>query len=225
MTFQNMRKIRYGILAGMIFTLHTSCVTIPKEVPELSFQIGQQMDRIQAAHYNLLEAFFQGKRDQVDQFMQKVWLPKFAENFLNQPDIKAAWELARSTNKQIDILNLILLLGPELQAEINSKRLELIQPLNALQVKIKTQIESDYNLAKSMNLTLTSYLQSAQTVAANRDDFLNMMGISQEEVNTAIDQTDAAFAQLGSIGQKIEDAEATFESTKNALTGILNNFN
>ncbi len=225
MTFQIAHKTRYGILAGLIFSIHISCVTIPKEVPQLSFEIGQQMDRIQTAHLNLLEAFFQGKRDQVDQFMQKIWLPKFAMNFLNQPDIKAAWELARSTNKQIDILNLILLLGPELQAEINSKRLELIQPLNALQTKIKTQIESDYNLAKSMNLTLTSYLQSAQNVAANRDDFLSMMGISQEGVNTVIDQTDAAIAKLGSIGQKIEDAEATFESTKTALDSLLDNFN
>ncbi|MDH3652373.1 MAG: hypothetical protein OEQ53_21970, partial [Saprospiraceae bacterium] len=168
-----------SIMPLVLICALVSCVTIPKEASQLSFEIGQQMNRIEAAHLNLLDAFFQEKKDKIDEFMQNVWLPKFAETFLNQPDIAAAWELARSTNQQIDILNLILLLGPKLQGEINNRRLELIQPLEILQGKVKAQIQSDYNLAESMNLTLTSYLQSAQSVAANRDDFLNMLGISQ----------------------------------------------
>ena len=212
-----------SIMPLVLICALVSCVTIPKEASQLSFEIGQQMNRIEAAHLNLLDAFFQEKKDKIDEFMQNVWLPKFAETFLNQPDIAAAWELARSTNQQIDILNLILLLGPKLQGEINNRRLELIQPLEILQGKVKAQIQSDYNLAESMNLTLTSYLQSAQSVAANRDDFLNMLGISQESVNSVVDQTDAAFAKLSSIGQKIEDAEATFNSTKEAIAKIVDN--
>ncbi len=198
-----------------------ACATIPKEVPELSFQLGQQIDRIEAAHLNLLDAYFEDKKEKVDQFMTNIWLPKFATNFLNQPAIQAAWEKAKSTGEQVDILNLILLLGPELQKTINEKRLELINPLDQLQTEIKNQIKSDYNLAKSMNLTLTSYLQSAQTVAANRQDFLSALGISQDKIDSVIDKTDQALSKVDAIGQKVEDAENTFNQAKEALNGVL----
>ncbi|HBG34666.1 MAG TPA: hypothetical protein DDX01_04840, partial [Holosporales bacterium] len=46
-----------------------ACVTLPKEAPELSMQLGNRISAIEEAHFTLLHKYFNDKRSKVDEFI------------------------------------------------------------------------------------------------------------------------------------------------------------
>jgi hypothetical protein len=124
-----------------------SCATIPRQAPALSEELGNKINSIEKSHIKLLTIFFNQKRELVDEFIVKEWIPIFATEVFNDPNISTAWdEIVKSNNKE-DRLQFIILLGPKLQTQINQKRLELIQPLNDLEKECESQILNEYNIA------------------------------------------------------------------------------
>lgn len=198
-----------------------SCATIPSEAPELSTELGNKISSIEEAHINLLHRFFDEKRAQVDQFLSNEWVPIFAEEIFASPSIAATWdELVRSNNKE-DRLKFLVKLGPNLQAKINEKRSEFMKPLDDSEKEIERKLRSNYNDARSINNTITSFLASASKVEENRKRYLDALGISDKKMVEAIDDVDSAVSAL--LGQaktaeeKTEKAKIYYEKLNDVI--------
>lgn len=194
------------------------CASIPAEAPELSAQLGARISAIEAAHNRLLGQFFAEKRKAIDEFVQDVWVPAFAAEFFGDPQIDAVWaEVVASTDPQ-DRLKFIVMVGPRLQERINRKRLELITPMEDLEREVKARLKVEYDQARAINNTLTSFLQSASDVDANRKRYLDMLGVSDATVDRFIDDTDAAVSDLvdrtKSAQDRLNDGEAFVKKIK-----------
>lgn len=213
------KKYFCGIISAVLVL--TGCVSIPPEAPELSGQLGARISSLESAHVRLLEAFFFEKRRKVDDFVQEVWVPVFAQEFFDDPKIDAVWKQVVQSQDPKDRLIFITLVGPKLQQKINRKRIELIQPLDELEATIKNKLKSEYDQTRAINTTLTAFLQSASKVEENRKRYLDMIGITDNVVEKFVNETDQAVSDLVDTARNIEDRAPDADKYREKIKGIL----
>jgi hypothetical protein len=173
-----------------------ACVSIPPEAPQLSTQLGNRIAAIEESNLTLLHRYFDRKKQDVDQFIQNEWVPEFANQFFSDPAIARVWNQVVASGNSEDRLKFILKTSPKLQQRINQKRVELIQPLEILEQRIETKLTADYAQAKAINNSITGFLLSASKVVENRDRYLEMAGVSNDEITQMIDKTDSIVSDL-----------------------------
>jgi hypothetical protein len=212
----------YLLLVTLVFG---SCATIPHQAPALSEELGIKINSIEKSHIKLLTIFFNQKRELVDAFIVKEWIPIFAKEFFSDPIISSAWDEIVSSNSKEDRLQFIIQLGPKLQTRINQKRLELIQPLDDLQKEFESQILNEYNIAKSINNSLTSYLYSASKVDESRTKYMDMLGITDGKIDAALNKTDSIVNQLVELGNTALDKETQIKSYLTQIESIKEKLN
>jgi hypothetical protein len=172
------------------------CATIPPEATELSARLGQRVSALEDAHLALLHSFFTDRRQRVDAFVQEQWVPVFAEEFFSHPRITDTWDTVVRENDPAQRLEFIVRLGPRLQQRINWKRAELVAPLDALERELAAHLRAEYDQARAINNTLTSFLASASEVTEARQRYLDMVGVTDSEISAALDETDAALRAM-----------------------------
>lgn len=205
----------------LVVCILTGCASIPSEAPELSAQLGTRISSLETAHVRLLQEFFRDKRLRVDDFVQEVWVPIFAQEFFSDPKVDATWKQVVQSQDATDRLTFITLVGPKLQGKINQKRVELIQPLDELEAVIRSKLKSEYDQARAINNSLTAFLQSASKVEENRKRYLDMIGVTSTDIDQFVNQTDQAVSELvvaaRSIEDRVQDAEKYREKIKMIL--------
>jgi hypothetical protein len=182
------------------------CAAIPPEAPELSAQLGGRIAALEAAHLRLLDEFFSEKKARVDRFVEEVWVPVFAREFFDDPKVDAVWRQVVQSPDPQDRVQFITRAGPRLQAKINRKRLELIQPLEDLEAVIRRRLKSDYDDSRAINHTLTAFLLSAAKVDENRRRYLGLVGITDQAVDAFVTETDQAVALLAGGARSLEES-------------------
>jgi hypothetical protein len=201
--------------------LGAGCAAIPPEAPELSAQLGARLSSLEAAHLRLLEEFFMEKRRRVDEFVQEAWVPHFAREFFEDPQIDAVWRQVVQSQDPQDRLRFITLVGPGLQAKINRKRVELIQPLDELEATIRNRLRSEYDQTRAINSTLTAFLHSASKIEENRKRYLDLAGITDSSIDQVVDETGQAVAELADAARSIEDRVKDAEKYRDKIRGII----
>lgn len=194
-TFHRLLLIAFGVFL-------VSCATIPRQSAQLSEELGKTISNIEQSHLQLLHGFFDQKRAVVDTFITRTWTPHFSEVFFSNPAIEKIWDEIVSSGSKPDRLKFLTQAGPQLVQQIDLKRQELVQPLNELEKELEQQIRAEYNTAKSINNTLTSFLYSASKVEENRAKYMEMLGITDSKISDALDQTDRIVQQLVKGGEK-----------------------
>jgi hypothetical protein len=212
------KKLGHIVLMVFMVSSITACVSIPREAPELSAELGKRIAAIEASHLNLLHKFMDAKRAKVDEFLVREWVPVFAEEVFSEKIIRDAWTAVVTSGTDHDRLKFITILGPRIQEKINKKRLELIQPLDDLELTIERRLRDEYAQARAMNNTITSFLASAAEVAENRDRFLNMLGLDDRKISNALDETDKAVSELVTLKR---DKVADFMAFKKKIDKVI----
>ena len=197
------------------------CASIPAEAPELSAQLGSRISSLEAAHVRLLQEFFSEKRRRIDDFIQATWVPIFAKEFFDEPRVNEVGSQVVKSEDPKDRIKFITLVGPKLQVKINGKRVELIQPLDVLESTIKNRLKSEYDQTRAINNTLTAFLQSASKVEKNRKRYLEMIGITDKEVDKFVNETDKAVSELVTATRSIEDRTKDAENYRAKINEIL----
>jgi len=214
---RNRRNLVWVCLVALL----PACATIPPEAPELSQQLGNRISAVHKAHQALLKQYFDEKRKKVDEFVENVYVPQFAKNFFAEPGIQATWDEVVRSDDPNDRLQFITRVGPKLQAFINKKRLEFIQPLDDLERTVDDQLKADYDTMAAINNTLTSFLYSAAKVDANRKRYLEMVGIKDEKIQEVIDKTDTAVKELTAGAEKAAQVDARAQQFKDKVKDII----
>ena len=185
--------------------LSAGCVTMPPEAAELSVEVGKRVSAIEDSHVRLLHAFFAEKRKQIDRFIEQEWVPAFAENVFANAKMVEYWDTIVSENNKQDRLRFVVSAGGKIQAQINSKRMELVGPLDELERRLETKIRTEYNQVRAMNNSLTGLLTSASKVAESRNRYLEMLGVTDQRMARVIDRTDAAVSNM--LGKTADAAD------------------
>lgn len=189
----NTNQILVTVLGMMLVG---GCASIPKESPELSQEIGQRVAAMQEAHLNLVHKYFDLKRAEVNEIFEEEWIPAYAESFFSQEQVADYWDNLVTEDDKEERLQFLVQLGPTMLEEIRNRRAEFMEPLNQLESQIEDSLQKEYRQILSANNTLTSFLSSSSKVAQNRERYLDMFGVGQEEINDYINQADNRSEQI-----------------------------
>lgn len=180
-----------------------SCVSVPKQAPLLSEELGEKINTLEKSHLNLLNTFFSERRKIVDQ-----------------------WDKVIASEDHNDRVKFLLIVGPRLQNAIDKKRRELVQPLDDLENQIAAAIREEYTVARSINASLTNYLHSAVKVSENQQRYLDKLNITEDRISKIIDQTDNIVEKLvetaDTVVEKEEKASEYLEKIKAIKAQLLN---
>ena len=193
----------HKLLILTVFIHCVSCVQIPQEAPILSKELGERITAIETSNIKLLSTYFQLRRDNIDKFIEEEWTTIFAENFFNNNKIDVVWQKIVASGNTKERLKFITIVGPKLQKDINNKRLALIKPLDELERKILIKLKNEFNQARAINNSITSFLLSASKVAENRDRYLEKINISNEDIGEAIEKTDEFLNEVFKVNSKL----------------------
>lgn len=206
-------KYIHLFLTLLVFSF-SGCASIPKEAPLLSEQLGKEVSELESSHFRLVTSFFDLKRKNVRDYLDRVWLPLYAETFFNKPDIKEMWERVSSAGSEKDRLMFLLTTAPILQADINRQYQNSVQDLDLLERELKEALRQKYSNARSINNTLTSFLVSAAEVDQNRQRYMNMAGLTEDKIGAVIEQTEILTSKFL---QKAIDADKKVEGAEENL--------
>ncbi|MCP4353305.1 MAG: hypothetical protein GY795_48255 [Desulfobacterales bacterium] len=196
-----------------LFALMVGCAGIPAEVPELSIELGKRISDLQNSNINLLHRFFALKRTEVDRFIEQQWVPLFTKEFYSDPKIAGMWDSIVSEDNKEDRHILSVRIGPRLQRKINSKRLEMIRPLDDLEKHIEEKIKGKYDQVRAINESITNFLVSASNLSERRRRYLEATGIKDEQLVHIINKTDYIVSSL--FKRNKEAGEITEEYLEN----------
>lgn len=223
-TFARFRRV--ALACTLCVSSLPGCASIPPEAPTLSQELGKRLTALQAANITLLHRFFDMKRSEVKNFVYNEWLPIFADGVFSDPNMQEVWQKVVASKDASDKVEFIRRLGPKLQKALNDKEAELVTPLDQLEREIETRIRAEYDQAFAINNTLTSFLLSASEVDANRQRYLDKVGITKEKTEVFVNQVDEA---VGDLLKKTKDLEekkqaaieflAKIDSLKSELRG------
>jgi hypothetical protein len=205
------------VLAALVAA---GCATIPKEAPELSAALGQRISALEESHLQLLGAFFNEKRAAVDRFIEDVWISTYSEEVIKEPGIRTLWDRVCREGTPQDRLEFLRRVGTKIQLRINEQRQGMVEPLDQLERTIGERLRSEYDQARSLNNTLTSFLSSASEVEANRNRYLEMLGIRSPELEEALDEADQAVGTLTRGAERVEDAAKDAEAFRKRMEEI-----
>ena len=191
--------------AALAMVLFAGCVTIPPEAPVLSSELGSRISKLQDANLALLKNYFDSRRADIDRFIDEEWVPATTSNILEDPRIQKILDGIDAENQAEDIAQMYSILYPAIQARINSKRNAMIQGVDKIEGRIAEKLRNSYSEAKSINNTLTSFLLSASRVTENRNRYLEMIGVSSEDISNRLTKIDVAVAELLANAKEVRD--------------------
>ncbi len=91
---------------------------------------------------------------------------------------------------------------------------------------IKRELRDNYDQARAINNSVTSFLVSAVKVAENQNRYLEMVGVKDEKVVEVIDQVDSAVEELRGKAEQVvekgEKAELYYHKLKKAMEKLKN---
>lgn len=211
------------ILIGIFLSIF-SCVSVPKQAPQLSQELGVQLQELEISHMALVQNFFDGKRKEVRAFIDDEWAPLFAENFFNQPAIAQAWdEIVASDDKEAR-LEFIALVAPEMVLQTEKAYRKIIEPMEELENHLVRAIREKYDYSFEMNRTLTDYLSATSKTSEIRWNYLQKVGIDSQTMNEVFNQIDSWTNNALQKGGELRDLEVGFNQFRTQVDTLLSNF-
>lgn len=212
-----------------IMFLVSACAVIPKETVTLSQTLGNDLVVLHNAHRNIVNIHFEKIKDDINSFVNDVYAPYIINYVLKgelksykegNPSLFGTIELAAQKQGKEESENALNEMSDFLTAardQIESKRYELISPINTQENQILLAVDQSYENAIYANSTITGYLQSIRRVRGAQQEALSLLGLPGADTlmtNSLVklsDQVDVALKKGKEINIKSDDAYSKLE--------------
>jgi len=206
------RSLCLGFLLSAFIAV-SGCVSMPREAVQLSAELGTGVSESRTAHLALVRQYMAEKRERIDEFMFKEWIPEFARQVFKQEGVKKEWERIAAGGDPVERLEFITGLGVMLQQEINMKRSEIIRPVDEMERLLLDRINLHYDEMLAANATITAFLDSATSVRERQQQTLKIFH--------AEDKLSGLTAAADDIVDKITEGRDGYEKNRDKIAEIL----
>ena len=233
------KKFLLAIFFGLLLC---SCAQVPREAVELSDTVGRDIAVVHQSHRELAQILFTRMRNDVNRFIDNVYAPYQIDKVMSRQQ-----ELSLSSSDEDRNKSILLLIDaafkpeapPELQntalramdilikkihADIESKRQELLDPLNAQEDEVLGSIDRAYQQLHYANSIVTGHLSSIVKVHEAQAELLQSIGVERDlrkVVSEGLAETSDKIGSLveaaENVDNKIGVAEGNADSLKNAI--------
>lgn len=227
----------------VLILLVNGCAQVPKESVELSTTVGRDIAVAHKAHVQLATILFQKMKQDVNRFVDGVYAPyqiraamerqkKLAESSIPAEKkkslllaINAAFKPDASEKLQSATLKGMGSLFQKIRNDVEQMRNDLLTPINEQEKLVLGSINRSYQQMHYANSIVTGHLSSIIKVHEAQSDLLSEFGIERDlrkEVGEGLATLSNKITQLvdtaEKVDSKIEDAEKTASSLKQAIT-------
>jgi len=193
------------ILMGFMFV---GCAQVPKEVVELSYRMGGDIEAIHKSYDQLIHDHFDLLRQARLHYLNDEWKPLFIKKFIKQGRLVkiAKGEVVVSDDgnsfiapvpgkEEAGLLNSVTIWSSVAVKKIEGKKQALLEPLNDDEKQLLSWVDDAFNRLYRGNAAITAHLNSLRKVQEVQDDALkalNMEGLRDKINNTLINISDKA---------------------------------
>lgn len=206
------------VLSASLATLSlgvTGCASTPREVVELSYVMGADLDAVQASHEALIRLHFTDLRGRVDDFLVTQWQPAYLRGFIAEGDLIGLATAGDPTAALEGVADWAQVAVEEIQA----KRAELVAPLDAQEQELLATVGAAFHRLRTANATITAHLGSLRDVDAARDAELARLGLG--DLRGAVTEGLAEASRLVEDGiRAVAEAEGIVDEAARVRAGL-----
>jgi len=221
------------ILATAVALLFLSaCSTVPREVVELSYVMGQDIDALKVSYRDLVHRHYDALRAQRLAYLDKEWKPAFIKTWIADGHLiplasgsevfsQSAEGFVKPTpgKEEIQLLDGVAGWAEDAIEQITIKRGELINPLDQDEKELIAIVDESFGRLTRGNALITAHLNSLNKVQSVQDDF--MKAIDLKGLRAAInDKLSDASIKADKALKSIKDAD---KKLANSLDGQSSN--
>jgi hypothetical protein len=208
-----------AVLMFLVLAVAAGCVSMPKEAEQLSAELGVRISSARESHLAMVRHYMAEKRERVDEFMNAVWIPAFAENVFNMPKISDKWdEIVRSDDKE-ERLTFIRKMGPKIQIMINKERKSRMKPINEMEQLLLARINEHYDEMLAANSTLTSFIHSAVKVKEREKAALKYLDLD-DKLARYTEKVEEVVGELIKGKEKIDENKDKINTIKELIGNL-----
>lgn len=164
--------------------LFIGCATVPKEVVELSYTVGDDIEAVQNSYKLLVQTYFDGLRNQTLTFLNEKWRPAYLQRFIKESKL-----VERISDSDPDkVLIAVEVWTNQAIKTIENKKDSLIAPIDKDENNLMNTIDEAFaNLIRS-NAVITANLNSIRDVKELQDETLSSLGVKdlRDKINKAL---------------------------------------
>ncbi|MEW6507079.1 MAG: hypothetical protein AB1432_04955 [Bacteroidota bacterium] len=172
-------------LTSLILFL-SACAQVPKEAIELSATVGRDLAEIRKSHIALVDLYYQRLFDDINNFIDDIYLPFQVQNTLSDAEIKKdlldSIEKASRENEsgsaQKEALEKIQIYLLEVTSEVESFRKERLKPVKEQYSILLKNINQAYDQIHYANSIVTGHLASVRKVHDTQDEILSKLDLN-----------------------------------------------
>lgn len=196
-----MSIIRHVLIFVIMITGLIGCGSVPKEVVELSYVMGEDLHSMNSSYEKLIHEYFENLRSQRRNYIDDVWYPRFLENWRDDGELV---EIAKGklifSEKTNGLINTPTGTDPKESLEtLNDwvdfalyayevKENELIKPIDDDENMLRTNVNQAFMRLVRANSTITAHLNSLRKVNEVQDEVLGALNIKdlRDKINDAL---------------------------------------
>lgn len=166
----------------------TGCASVPSEVVELSYTVGQDVREIERSYDALITFKFDAMRQDRLNYLENEWVPVYLEEFVETGrliDVARGDVVWSESNEMFvspttglenrQLLDTVLVWSETAIEEIEGKRAELIEPLDNQERLVRAEAAAAFDQILSANATVTAHLNSIKKVRDVQDQALGIL--------------------------------------------------
>lgn len=207
------------LFALLTATLLSSCASVPKEVVELSYITGKDIQSIQSSYTTMITQFYDGLRDQRRDYLDNKWFPRFLHNWRDDGRLidvvkgNVIYSEERNdfiptppgTSEQQKFQNLSDWVNEAIFA-YERKEQELFSPLNEEEAQLLVQVNESFERLIRANATVTAHLNSLNQLQQAQDEAFAALGIENIRNEITVTLSNASKRAKEAL-DKIEEAD------------------
>jgi hypothetical protein len=205
--------------------LLSACAQVPKEAVELSATVGRDMAEIRKSHIDLADLYYLHLFDDINQFIDDVYLPFQVKQTLSDPELKKELlnSIETATREDADItaqkeaLEKIETFLLEITIEVESFRKAQLKPVKVQYSVLLKNLNRAYDQIYYANSIVTGHLASVRKVHDTQDEILSKLSLTDfrttvgKELAGLSNEIDSLTAKAKEKNQNVDEIIASFK--------------
>lgn len=162
----------------------TGCATVPKEVVELSYVVGQDIESIHESYRSLVRRYFDNLREERIVFFNEQFVPLFLKNYLQETEFQV--QVANSDSQAVyQFLQVWIEVGMD---AIQERQKDLIDPLNLAEDSLLQSVDAAFEQLLRANAAISSHLNSIRKVQDMNIEVMKTLGLAdlREKIDASL---------------------------------------
>ena len=195
----------------MLILAISGCSSVPKEVVELSYQMGEDISAVHQSYNKLIHEHFEMLRQERIKYLNDLWTPKYISTWMEDGRLidvakgEVAWSQEQSDfvkptagKEKEELLMTVKFWSQAAVNEIENKKVELLEPLNVQEEQLTSLVTDAFNRLYRGNATITAHLNSLRNVQEVQNNLLEALNLR--------DFRDKINIQLSTVSEKAQKA-------------------